>query len=150
MPKRKQPSAVTAGPTPPSTVQQQPGAQPGAAGQPAQPAQPQEERDDGVDEGVSTEVFEAYECKSLKIGKAHPGAVAEAQLLASVPLPPCTYPTDALDKAIEAGKLSNLQLEGALYACQRHQRILPGGKRQGFFLADGTGQLDFESPWSLQ
>ena len=31
------------------------------------------------------------------------------------------------------------QLEGVQYACQRHQLILPGGTRAGFFLGDGAG-----------
>jgi hypothetical protein len=37
------------------------------------------------------------------------------------------------------GKLSRLQLEGVLYACQRHQQIRADGTRCGFFLGDGAG-----------
>jgi hypothetical protein len=36
-------------------------------------------------------------------------------------------------------KLSALQLEGVLYACQRHVQRLETGERKGFFLGDGTG-----------
>ena len=32
-----------------------------------------------------------------------------------------------------------MQLEGVQYACQRHQVILSGGTRAGFFLGDGAG-----------
>jgi hypothetical protein len=41
----------------------------------------------------------------------------------SVPLPPTTYPLlDALPKErVTSGKLSDLQLEGILYACTKHQ-----------------------------
>jgi P-loop containing NTP hydrolase pore-1 len=42
-------------------------------------------------------------------------------------------------KIINDGLLSRLQLEGVLYAGQRHQSILPDGKRAGFFIADGAG-----------
>ncbi|CAH3034314.1 unnamed protein product [Porites lobata] len=37
------------------------------------------------------------------------------------------------------GKLSDLQLEGVLYACQRHQMVLANGQRAGFFIGDGAG-----------
>ena len=43
---------------------------------------------------------------------------------------------------MQGGLLSNLQLEGALYACQRHSRFLPGAStptRYAFFLGDGAG-----------
>lgn len=51
------------------------------------------------------------------------------------------YPLrDALPAAvIEQRRLSSLQLEGVLFACQRHQLILKNGNRAGFFLADGAG-----------
>ncbi|CAH3176312.1 unnamed protein product, partial [Porites lobata] len=38
-----------------------------------------------------------------------------------------------------SGKLSDLQLEGVLYACQRHQMVLANGQRAGFFIGDGAG-----------
>lgn len=52
-----------------------------------------------------------------------------------------SYPLyDALPpELIESGKLSNLQLEGVLYACQRHQQMLHSGERAGFFIGDGAG-----------
>lgn len=35
--------------------------------------------------------------------------------------------------------LLQLQLEGILYACARHQELLPSGERAGFFIGDGAG-----------
>ena len=35
--------------------------------------------------------------------------------------------------------LSNLQLEGILYASQKHLTFHKNGERAGFFLGDGTG-----------
>lgn len=54
----------------------------------------------------------------------------------AIPLPPSSYPLfDAYPEAVvQAGKLSQLQLEGVLYACSRHQQILPSGERAGFFI----------------
>jgi hypothetical protein len=51
------------------------------------------------------------------------GLIVEASSLASIQLPPPTFPLrDSLPAAVvDEGKLSALQLEGVLYACQRHQ-----------------------------
>ena len=42
------------------------------------------------------------------------------------------YPLwDALpEEVINQGKLSQLQLEGVMYACSKHQEILPDGQRE--------------------
>ena len=40
---------------------------------------------------------------------------------------------------LQCEKLSSLQLEGVLYACQRHRTILPNGRRGAFFMGDGAG-----------
>lgn len=81
-------------------------------------------------------------------------------LLAALPqLPPATYPLHESLRLRDGGdcnKLSRLQLEGVLYACQRcalltaikraltlggvhlrHQQILSDGTRAGFFIGDG-------------
>ncbi|EQC34555.1 hypothetical protein SDRG_07881 [Saprolegnia diclina VS20] len=85
-------------------------------------------------------VFSAYACKSLDFGQPHPGNISESALLATAPLPPCEYNRDAFpDDLVDQGKLTSLQLEGILYACMQHQKILPTGERCGFFLGDGTG-----------
>ena len=59
----------------------------------------------------------------------------------AIPLPPTDYNLfDALpSELVTSGKLSQLQLEGILYACARHQEILPSGERAGFFIGDGAG-----------
>ncbi len=65
----------------------------------------------------------------------------EAAGLSEVRLPPATFPLleSIPSKIIEEGKLSNLQLEGISYACQRHLISLPNGERAGFFIGDGAG-----------
>lgn len=80
-------------------------------------------------------------CHSLSFGAPHPCDVTEAGTLSGVRLPPATYPLQASlpPHIIANGLLSALQLEGALYAAQRHQQILHDGSRAGFFLADGAG-----------
>lgn len=74
-------------------------------------------------------------------GRQHPGDIAEASSLASIDLPPAKYPLfDAIgDEFVETGKLSKLQLEGILYACQKHCEFAPDGKRAGFMIGDGAG-----------
>ena len=32
-----------------------------------------------------------------------------------------------------------VQLESIVYACQRHERMLPDNQRAGFFIGDGAG-----------
>lgn len=80
-------------------------------------------------------------CGTRQRGIEHPGDIAEAASLSSIPLPPPTYPlTDALgDDIVDTGKLSKLQLEGVSYACQKHCELLPDGTRAGFMIGDGAG-----------
>lgn len=40
---------------------------------------------------------------------------------------------------VDTGKISALQLEAALYACQAHERELPSGERVGYLIGDGAG-----------
>jgi len=90
----------------------------------------------------ASEVYYDYVCRSLSFGVPHPSEIAEPRGLSTISLPEPTYPLrDALDKCniIDTGKLSSLQLEGVQYACQRHQLMLAGGTRAGFFLGDGAG-----------
>ncbi|GAB4817714.1 hypothetical protein N2152v2_004760 [Parachlorella kessleri] len=42
-------------------------------------------------------------------------------------------------EVVDSGKLSQLQLEGILYACTKHLSWLPSGERCGFFIGDGAG-----------
>ncbi|XP_031566400.1 protein strawberry notch homolog 2-like [Actinia tenebrosa] len=96
-----------------------------------------------LDEQRSKEVFSSYQCRSLHKPdiKKHPGDIVEAGCLAAQPPPEAKYPLfDSLPTdVVSTGKLSDLQLEGVLYACQRHQIILPNEQRAGFFIGDGAG-----------
>ena len=79
---------------------------------------------------LTQEVFSEYQCRSIKFGRDHPSDnITESGSMAGVPLPPASYPLQETlgAKIIEGGLLSNLQLEGALYSCQRHSRYLPVG-----------------------
>lgn len=50
----------------------------------------------------------------------------------AIKLPASDYPLwDAIPESVVAeGKLSQLQLEGVLYACTKHQQLLPSGERK--------------------
>ena len=71
--------------------------------------------------------------------------------MASIDLPPAKYPLfDALgDEFVENGKLSQLQLEGILYACQKHCEFAPDGKRSGFMIGDGARAVWISSSGDL-
>ncbi|XP_062521291.1 uncharacterized protein LOC134196225 isoform X2 [Corticium candelabrum] len=95
-----------------------------------------------VTETVSDEVYVAYKCTSLLEGSlSHPSDIVEASSLASLLLPPLTYglPNAIPQEVITSGHLTDLQLEGIAYACQRHQMILPNNTRAGFFIGDAAG-----------
>lgn len=97
-----------------------------------------------VEESQSEEVFSSYKCHSVPSSyncSNHPGNIVEASSLSAQNLPEATYKLcDSIPKeTISKGQLSDLQMEGILFACQRHQVILPDGKRAGFFIGDGTG-----------
>ncbi|EDV27087.1 uncharacterized protein TRIADDRAFT_54670 [Trichoplax adhaerens] len=100
--------------------------------------------DEDYGQEKNREVFLPYRCHSLgdiTNYKSHPGNVVEAASLAAQILPPTNYPLkDALPPHLILDcKLSDLQLEGILHACQRHQMILPKGARAGFYLGDAAG-----------
>eukprot|EP00057_Strongylocentrotus_purpuratus_P009593 XP_011664067.1 PREDICTED: protein strawberry notch homolog 1 isoform X3 [Strongylocentrotus purpuratus] len=95
-----------------------------------------------VQEAVSEEVFSGYQATTVTPGAIkHPGNIVEAASLSAVPLPEATYKlaSSIPNSIIKGGKLSNLQLEGIQYACQRHQKILANGCRAGFFMGDAAG-----------
>ncbi len=52
----------------------------------------------------------------------------------AIALPKTDYPLwDTLpDALVDSGKLSQLQLEGVLYACTKHQQFLPSGEREPY------------------
>ncbi|CAG2225424.1 Protein strawberry notch homolog 2,Protein FORGETTER 1,Protein strawberry notch,Protein strawberry notch homolog 1 [Mytilus edulis] len=99
-------------------------------------------KDDGLEESVSTEVFSKYLHREIVPGcMPHPGDIVEAGPLAELLPPDPTYPVveGVTSDIVATGKLSSLQLEGVLYACQRHQMILTNGQRAGFFIGDAAG-----------
>ncbi|XP_048247301.1 protein FORGETTER 1-like isoform X2 [Haliotis rufescens] len=98
--------------------------------------------EDGLHEAVSEEVFSNYRHRKIVAASLpHPGDIVEAGPLAAIRLPKEYYPiTDSYPKeVIEGGRLSSLQLEGIIHACQRHTVILANKQRAGFFIGDGAG-----------
>jgi hypothetical protein len=103
----------------------------------------QELSNDAADTELAKDVFGEYVCTSITFGKPHPASnITESASMCSRPLPPPRYPLrdEHFEGIIERGLLSSLQLEGVLYAGQRHSYILPGREeRHAFFLGDGAG-----------
>lgn len=87
------------------------------------------------------DVYNVYKSKKLRIkgAKAHPTDLVESAAMSAIDAPAIAY-VPVLDKnLIENGVLSDAQLEVVSYAGQIHQKKLPDGKRQGYFIGDGTG-----------
>uniref|UniRef100_A0A8C4WVN5 Protein strawberry notch homolog 2 n=1 Tax=Eptatretus burgeri TaxID=7764 RepID=A0A8C4WVN5_EPTBU len=96
------------------------------------------ERDESEEESedlVQAETYTDYRPAKVHLGGLHPDSVVETSTLASVAPPDPTY-EPALPSETA---LSGLQLEAVIYACQRHEVILPGGERGGFLIGDGAG-----------
>lgn len=75
----------------------------------------------------------------MNIGKRHPDPIVETASLASVHPPDIHYTLKLTKDIINSGKLSALQLEAVVYACQQHEHILGNGERAGFLVGDGAG-----------
>lgn len=77
----------------------------------------------------------------LSLGVDHPEYLAEAESLASVPLPALdpTLEVRVPLETVEDGNLSNPQLECCIYAARSFSLTLPGNVRGGYFLGEGTG-----------
>lgn len=112
--------------------------------------------DESVSEALSKNVFSSYVCTSVRNGVPHPGDIAEPTSLrygmgfarapilhlplglqqglvcSAIALPATSYPLwDSIPAdVVNSGKLSQLQLEGVLYACTKHQQFLPSGERK--------------------
>jgi hypothetical protein len=83
--------------------------------------------DEGLGRLVDPDACTMYQCRSLGIGADVLSEILEPTLLAATNLPNVEYPTDGLgDDLVKSGALSKLELEGILYACQRHQRVRSG------------------------
>jgi hypothetical protein len=105
--------------------------------------------DETVSESVSKQVFATYVCKSVQHGQPHPGDIAESSSLAAVPLPKSTYPLwDAIpEDIISSGKLSQLQLEGVLYAwCVGRGAADRSTQRLGRAVSCGRGPVALQQP----
>eukprot|EP00916_Digyalum_oweni_P008008 GHVL01013425.1.p1 GENE.GHVL01013425.1~~GHVL01013425.1.p1 ORF type:complete len:1459 (-),score=314.98 GHVL01013425.1:852-5228(-) len=97
----------------------------------------EEEEED--EDGEQMHLFKR--CAHLPIGKDHPDTLAEPPALAAVQAPLWTS-EDILrvpQSVIDAGKISNPQLECVLNATRRFRHSLPSGDVCGFFLGEGTG-----------
>lgn len=82
-------------------------------------------------------IFSSYVPQKVHVEGAakHPATLVESTAMASVePVDPTYKPT--LDKKA-ISYLSNEQLENIIYAGQAHEKFLPTGERQGYFIGDG-------------
>lgn len=107
----------------------------------APPMQPSLVEDDEVDfeEIGVADTYSSYWPSKLKGGSRHPDPVVETATLSSVELPDITYELALPDKVKNSDRISALQLEAVIYACQAHEQYLPCGQRAGFLLGDGAG-----------
>ncbi|KAF7636928.1 hypothetical protein Mgra_00003667 [Meloidogyne graminicola] len=86
-----------------------------------------------------SDTFICYKPPRLRCGFEHPDEVVETLSLSSVSSPEIRYTLAIPDELTDAGKISGLQLEAVLYACQAHERFLPSGERCGYLIGDGAG-----------
>ncbi|VDO93835.1 unnamed protein product [Soboliphyme baturini] len=75
----------------------------------------------------------------VRSGLSHPDSVVETSSLASVQPPDITYHAVIPEEVIDTGRLSALQLETIIYACQQHETFLLNGERTGYLIGDGPG-----------
>lgn len=92
-----------------------------------------------ADEGHVLDTFMEYRPAKLQYGTPHPDPVVETASLSAVEPPDVHYELKARAQLVEESRLSALQLEAVVYACQRHEQRLPSGARGGFFIGDGAG-----------
>ncbi|CAH8619980.1 unnamed protein product [Dicrocoelium dendriticum] len=99
-------------------------------------------RDDDLEEDedfAQAETYAEYVPMRMKLGCKHPDPVVESSSLSSVLPPDVHYRLTLPREVIDGGHLSSLQLEAVVYACQRHECLLPNGQRAGFLIGDGAG-----------
>ncbi|KAI6190238.1 hypothetical protein M3Y97_00095300 [Aphelenchoides bicaudatus] len=88
---------------------------------------------------IQVDTFIEYTPLKLRSGLKHPDPVVETASLSSVSSPEIRYQMHIPEEIIDSGKISALQLEAALYACQAHENFLPSGERVGYLIGDGAG-----------
>jgi hypothetical protein len=91
------------------------------------PSQLNTEFNEDAESAVPQETYTTYEPKKLKLGKPHPDQVVETSSLASVEPPEIAYQLKMPNTVYERSKLSALQLEAVVYACQAHEKTLISG-----------------------
>lgn len=84
---------------------------------------------------IQVDTFIEYTPLRLKSGLSHPDKVVETASLSSVSAPEIRYHMSIPEDIIDSGKISGLQLEAALYACQAHEKKLPSGERVGYLVS---------------
>uniref|UniRef100_A0A1I7S5S4 Protein strawberry notch homolog 1-like n=1 Tax=Bursaphelenchus xylophilus TaxID=6326 RepID=A0A1I7S5S4_BURXY len=95
--------------------------------------------EDDEEKHVQVDTFIEYKPLKLRSGCEHPDSVVETASLSAVSAPDITYQMKIPEETIDSGKISALQLEAALYACQAQERWLPSGERVGYLIGDGAG-----------
>uniref|UniRef100_A0A0C3TLL1 Strawberry notch AAA domain-containing protein n=1 Tax=Guillardia theta (strain CCMP2712) TaxID=905079 RepID=A0A0C3TLL1_GUITC len=69
-----------------------------------------------------------------------PDPITETSTLSSIIPPKWSIKLRLPEATIKEGRLTNLQLESVIYACEQHERMIPGTQyRSGFFMGDGPG-----------
>ncbi|KAK9862957.1 hypothetical protein WJX84_010635 [Apatococcus fuscideae] len=113
-------------------------AQPKQEPQRAEPEQ--EEQDDSPQEPMENDepVYIQYRAKKITGAKEHPDAIVETGSLGSVEPPNPTY-DHHLQDIVDAGLISDAQLETVVYANMRFCTEIAPGVKSGFFLGDGAG-----------
>ncbi|KAM7537401.1 hypothetical protein Aperf_G00000065186 [Anoplocephala perfoliata] len=94
-----------------------------------------EEEEDGEDL-AEAETYADYVPAKLHYGRRHPHSVVESSTLSAVNPPEIRYTLNLPWEIIESGAISSVQLEAVVYACQRHESILPNKQRAGFLIGE--------------
>ncbi|XP_036442550.1 protein strawberry notch homolog 2 isoform X3 [Colossoma macropomum] len=105
----------------------------------AQPEEEEEVEEEETEELGHADTYAEYKPSKSTIGHSHPDLVVETNTLSSVPPPDITYTLSIPEQIINIGRLSALQLEAIIYACQQHEVILQNNQRAGFLIGDGAG-----------
>uniref|UniRef100_A0A0N5CB49 AAA_34 domain-containing protein n=1 Tax=Strongyloides papillosus TaxID=174720 RepID=A0A0N5CB49_STREA len=85
------------------------------------------------------ETYSEYKPAKLRSGNPHPDCVVETSSLSSVSPPEIRYQVEIPEINIDEGRISALQLEVVIYACQMHMNKFPNGERAGYLIGDGAG-----------
>ena len=89
---------------------------------------------------ISDSLYENYAPRvTVEGAQPHPTPLVESAAMADTTSPETDYIPDIPIEVIESGKISNIQLEQAVYSGAAHEKILPNGERRGYFDGDGTG-----------